>query len=1008
MLACITKIQVTIQQEYVNGILFALMPDDGFFKNTLGPGLAKISDSIYPSTRDLFQIRAPLIGLATPLLAYQSMAVLIYVLSNGLHHDSETSTLINALGNLLGKLPTDIVTKLFRIQLLSVRALCDRLVGGIIRDLSFHSHPEYLEYDPTAVACLINIILRFQPEWTRGLENELLFIAALIGNRALVAGLLQRGARPSYYLRCPGITYRLTAIINAAFFGTYDCLKLLVNNSDINSPEIEIKLLSSGVSCEPVYLVTSNFILHLVQIFETLKHWNSYSTEQLHLQMVDLDDTLQSRSYPDSRISGSMDILLSAGADVDMLFPLELCGLKRLKCVYEIRLEWLPTCLDMSFYHSQTLFEQMQVRSSREPELTLTRPSICKAAMQGKLAFNSYMSAHTIYSDSEKQQFLEIILLELFHEEDLPFRARLSMRNAAIAAALIECGVILNGVYASIDTSLDLFSVWTNSVKAIGMDDNMRIIINCLRRSNSFITPTFIENIVELHGTEILTTIVEDKILCSTDIALHGAPALVRAARYGNLEAVSWLLNLGVDINAEFQMKFQHLQHTFTVIGAFLVCNDWGEPSSSMCRRLIGFGAKLRQRASDENCYAILKKALFVGCAHMDSNVSCARMFQIFDDYQNELEQVTQAQWTSLIRSMLRWICNPGYASSPDRHLSNLEVFQMLFKRYFTQDGSPILASMIAARCENELVQTLLDAGADVNEYSGNITPLQAAIETRNFELAHQLLELGANVNYHNRSQFYESAQDHGSALYAVCSLEFSTTNERQQKSSLIRSLLDHGADVDGKTEKSVSWGDDLHGPPLQACTIIGDIDCAILLLQRQADPNRLGPLVLGNWISERNVPTAPPTAPPTALDVAAWCGRLDMSQLFLKVGALSSEPGLNGYEGALQNATENGHSAIVKLIREHICYNEQQFQLSPELRIRHDTMVNHTRTTVTNATQILRPLFNKWLQVQDEDRRQGYEDREVESEKGTSELIQDNEYGWDAREIIFQPFLPR
>lgn len=53
-------------------------------------------------------------------------------------------------------------------------------------------------------------------------------------------------------------------------------------------------------------------------------------------------------------------------------------------------------------------------------------------------------------------------------------------------------------------------------------------------------------------------------------------------------------------------------------------------------------------------------------------------------------------------------------------------------------------------------------------------------------------------------------------------------------------------------------------------------------------------------------------------LDGAALCGRLDMVQLLLNVGAKSAQPGQTGYDGAIKRTYYVEHEEIARLIQRY------------------------------------------------------------------------------------------
>ncbi|KAM6537139.1 hypothetical protein FALCPG4_003085 [Fusarium falciforme] len=171
-----------------------------------------------------------------------------------------------------------------------------------------------------------------------------------------------------------------------------------------------------------------------------------------------------------------------------------------------------------------------------------------------------------------------------------------------------------------------------------------------------------------------------------------------------------------------------------------------------------------------------------------------------------------------------------------------------------------------------EVVQLLLDKGADVNAQGGHFSnALQAASSGSHLEVVQLLLDKGADVNAQG-GQF-------GNALQA------SSSGSRLE---VVQLLLDKGADVNAQ-------GGPL-GNALQAALFGGHLEVVQLLLDKGADVNAQGGQ-FGN-----------------ALQAASERGHLEVVQLLLDKGAdVNTQGGL--YGNALQAASDGGHLEIVQLL---------------------------------------------------------------------------------------------
>jgi uncharacterized protein len=149
-----------------------------------------------------------------------------------------------------------------------------------------------------------------------------------------------------------------------------------------------------------------------------------------------------------------------------------------------------------------------------------------------------------------------------------------------------------------------------------------------------------------------------------------------------------------------------------------------------------------------------------------------------------------------------------------------------------------------------EAAQVLVDAGADVNQLSGDRTsPLLVATINGHFDLARYLLDKGANPAL---------AADNGATpLFAVLNCEWAPKAnypqpraQQQQKTTyleMMTALLDRGADPNARLHKKVwysGYNSDLSGveesgaTPFWRAAYASDVPAMRLLLAHGADPN--------------------------------------------------------------------------------------------------------------------------------------------------------------------------
>lgn len=795
--------------------------------------------------------------------------------------------LFGLLAIVVDHLPAEVVTKVLRDNGSLVRAVWDHFVK-LLAVLSPRYHWEHSEMDkrwPSAIFRIIEVFLHLYPEWIQASMDELLCRTVMLERPDLSRRLSNLGAKVPE--RDGG-----WMLANAALVGSLDYMQILADCCEINADGSTWLVVhmddgisrSMDITCTPLVV----FLHYFASPASTMP------------------------KIEESRILDSLQILLESGADVHAPFPLKLCGLyhRELFGRSDVRSDWQPTCLDISFYWSEIMFEQMRWYSTSATSTALHRSEVCTSIMAGDAALRAYLRSRIGYTPLEKQQFLEMVLLEQFFVEQHRSRiANLNEFSARLAIKLLDYGVEFESVPDSLPASA-LLRVWIRSVDEFGFTDDLDTILGRLASSplSIIVTDKLIEDCVESEGTQMLELLSYSGVLRGLELAVVGALALVRAAQLDNYEAVSWLLDRGVDINAEFMDTLEKSKRSCTVIfHCFRSSSDL--ISLDMFRHLVSRSAKLRSSLKDENCYELLESALVAYFFASKSEKAIYECFQIFSD---EIHDITREQWNKVLRCLL--------GCHTDNH-ETLDAWNVIrddiFNRHFDPEAGSILSKLVQAGRWSKLGRIVLGQGVSVNEEDDELgTPLHVAIDELEFDVAYQLIELGADLNL--------SATYHGSALYEVCRQYVSSTRQEREREELLGYLIDHGADIDGGNTSSAQEVRN----PLHACAERGDIGAATILLQRQANPNILR-------ISTHHLEITTP------LDTATKNGRFDLSELLLKAGAFSAIPGSTGYQGAIDLALERGFNAISELIQRHVLHNELVFQTSPGLRENQKRIIN-------------------------------------------------------------------
>ncbi|KAK0666772.1 ankyrin repeat-containing domain protein [Cercophora samala] len=210
--------------------------------------------------------------------------------------------------------------------------------------------------------------------------------------------------------------------------------------------------------------------------------------------------------------------------------------------------------------------------------------------------------------------------------------------------------------------------------------------------------------------------------------------------------------------------------------------------------------------------------------------------------------------------------------------------------------GFPLLFAVKRDRLD--LVKMLVERGADVNLKAGVlITALQAAVELEDPAIFNLLLEAGADVNLASDYSDLTGSINDGLDKGPITALQSAAWHG---KDHLITRLVEAGAHL------SVDLGDEAPTPPfisaLQAASLRGHSSAVDLLLTLGSDPNQKGGIFT------------------TALMAACSCGHLEVVRSLLAAGATTEIIASSFYTSPLMAACflEDVDVEIVKLLVQH------------------------------------------------------------------------------------------
>ncbi|KAI1751555.1 hypothetical protein F4782DRAFT_531329 [Xylaria castorea] len=791
---------------------------------------------------------------------------------------------------LIGRLPNRLLLKLFESDLPTMRAAWEASVPLAHRV----GHKG-------AFSLLMEVGLQHS-DWILADGHTYLSLAVSIGCIGIVRGLLGIGVRADDVFQAYSLKRMVPApaILEAAIAEDLDCVKELIQGCDVN------RNISHRFSKHK-----SNFdffILAMMQRYYVFPY--RPSADVVARTWVRVTTGLEEGIH-----SLVLDILLASGANVDLPWTYSTMSdsdsvgdiiihraISRLHRANDIPMQWNLSLLEQSFYWDTELYDRLRLYSVKE-EIETTRPGICLSAKRGEEFLQAYLDSRPSQHPAERTKLLELILAEQFLLENI--RAF----DLEVIRGLINFGVDINfphlelGFYTSSRNELLLYNIVVKS-RLDGFTRDFSALIALLIGRGVIIDADVIEASVAETGLGVLPELAEH----GADIKAQGGLALCTAAHLNNFEAVSWLLQVGVDINADVHRKHWAMPRAIieVAIGHGLQQFDPNDlyvreeeySSSSANIEMLGYlihcGAKLRLNSQNPSHFHFLKNVL-VTKAYDSLLLDKMKLFLNFVAIPEDLATTDETLLESCSLGIQIRLRRRRIFHKFDRALA---AYELLLRR-----GCPVLresglAYYIFSGGRHEVIYKVLDAGADVNACSRESSyvddrtyPLQSAAMRGDLELVMQLLQRGAVINQ-------PALGCRGrTALQGACEWTTLSTEERANKMDLIKLLINQGADVNAPAARDEGM------TALQIAALYGDIELALILLEHGANPNA-PPASYGGYC---------------ALDAAALEGRLDMVDLLLSTAAHSYRRGQSGYEGAIELAIKNGHFAVADLIREHI-----------------------------------------------------------------------------------------
>ncbi|KAF9869764.1 hypothetical protein CkaCkLH20_12807 [Colletotrichum karsti] len=400
-----------------------------------------------------------------------------------------------------------------------------------------------------------------------------------------------------------------------------------------------------------------------------------------------------------------------------------------------------------------------------------------------------------------------------------------------------------------------------------------------------------------LNGHEVVVQTLLDRRADINSICDSVGTALQAASQRGHKEIVWLLLNKGANANTQSENTPSAIHEAsrrgFIDIVAMLLGK--GAYVNTHC-------GSIRSHVNDG-----FSSGMTISCSFPDGQRTPEK--GPYDSMRRQLKSATQVNQLNgnLSTPLFAAVCG-GYSTIAEMLLSNGAETS-------TRDGSALL--MAIPRGSDDIVQTLLERGVDINMPDENGNPLWTAVSQGHIKIVRMLLEKGADINmrvgndsntllgaiargrydivqillqggadfrreHTVRSRFYVG----NATIYGDALLIASFTGQDK----IVQLLLDEGANANGQGGQ--------YGTALQAASHEGHLGVIHILLNAGADIDVAGGS-FGN-----------------ALQIACREGHFDTAQTLVDKGAnINAQCGVDG--NALQAASLRGHHTIVQMLLE-------------------------------------------------------------------------------------------
>lgn len=516
------------------------------------------------------------------------------------------------------------------------------------------------------------------------------------------------------------------------------------------------------------------------------------------------------------------------------------------------------------------------------------RGALCLAAKLGAESLSAFLSDRAgDLSEAELVTFLEIVLAEQLIRLDF-------QPDWKVIHGLIHYGVDPN--LTSLDGTFDIQQLLYLTIMSLSRSeptDEGVAIMHHLLANGALLDEQAVVDAVSSTGTTGLAAVE----VAGANIKENGPRALARAVSLANPNALAWLLQRGVEPNAEILSNHRR-PHRLTILLASLDGHaSWSRNYRTRNIALDHMRLTKLQPQSLELMLQLIEQGFPYRCQLADDDPDV--FLRLFTKAMGACLKSPAVCFSAMRRLHAAGVVPCDYSSLLSQLASAKDwtVFECVLEHASIGGESDLPTELFRRKAPESLIQRVIHmtTGQSLPIHRRQYhqwTSIPTAVLLWEVELLKEFILQGAALDGIPSDRW---VREFVPLLKRACKETPNTGSEVEAQLNTVRFLLDHGVPVNGVPSHEIT--------PLAQASRQGNLELVLLLLERGADPNqRDGGLY--------------------ALEEAIEAGRLDVVQVLINAGAVCCDCTSDKHDGdgrsyntSIEYALDGKHFETAKLL---------------------------------------------------------------------------------------------